>query len=310
MGFQVGPQLGALLQRLLGTVHHQKDAGNGHHHGEVVEHIVPQLVLLLRQGVQVHRVHHDAGHAQLLVHPLDHVLLVDALVLPADEIAVQVKIHVIHGMALGQRLVHKDVVHIEGVLGQLHLRLAQHLGAVDDAVHQDVFVRREPADLVPVEDAVLRQDALVVDGQLGVVRHMLIHIVAQQQIHRLLHGGEFPQLGHGLLQAVGIQPVIGIHDLEIQALRVADALIDALAVAAVLLMDDPHDVGVAGGELVCDFAGIVLGAIVHQNDLGVLPRGQQRLDAVGHIRGRVVARHGKGDEFHKALLHSESIPII
>ena len=79
----------------------------------------------------------------------------------------------------------------------------------------------------------------------------------------------------------------------------AERLIDALAVATVLLMDDADDGGVFFGVGIGDLAGVVLGAVIHKDDLGVLPRGEQGLDAVIHIGSRVVVRHGKGDEFHR-----------
>ena len=80
------------------------------------------------------------------------------------------------------------------------------------------------------------------------------------------------------------------------------AIIGLIAAAAVLLMNDADDGGVLFGVGVGNFAGVVLGAVIHKDDLGVLPRGEQGLDAVIHIGSRVVARHGKGDEFHRSLL--------
>ena len=302
MCLEVIPQLAALGQCLLAAVQRQEDAGDCHHHREIVQHVGTQLGLLRRQGVDIDRVHHNAGDAQLLVNALDHVGLVDALILAPDEVAVEVKVHVVDGFDLRQRLVDEDVVNIEGVLGQLHAAAAQHLGAVDDAVHQDVFVRRELADLLPGENAAFGQDALVVDDVAGVVGHMLIDIVGHHQIKRLLVVEVGAQLGQDLLQGIGVEPVVGVDDLEVDAGGIADALVDALAVAAVLLMYGFYDGGVLFGVGVGNFAGVVLGAVIHKDDLGVLPRGEQGLDAVIHIGSRVVARHGKGDEFHRSLL--------
>ena len=188
------------------------------------------------------------------------------------------------------------------MLGQLHAAGAQDLGAVDDRVHQDVLARRELADLLPSENAALGQDALVVHDILGVVGHMLIDIVGHHQIKRLCIVEVGAQLSQNLLQGLGVQPVIGVHDLEVDAGGIADALIDALAVAAVLLMDDADDGGVLFGVGVGNFAGVVLGAVVDEDDLGILARGEQGFDAVIHIGSRVIARHGKGDEFHRSLL--------
>jgi len=96
-----------------------------------VEHIGPQFLLAL-EGVEVLTVDHMLGDAELLVHALDHDALVDALVGTADEVAVEVKVHIIHGLDERQRLVDEDVVYVEGMLGQHHAALAQHLSAVHD----------------------------------------------------------------------------------------------------------------------------------------------------------------------------------
>ena len=83
-----------------------------------MEHIGSKLLFAL-EGVEVLTVDHVPGDAELLVHALDHDALIDALVGAADEIAVEVEVHIIHGLDEGQGLVDEDVVHIEGVLGQL-----------------------------------------------------------------------------------------------------------------------------------------------------------------------------------------------
>ena len=49
--------------------------------------------------------------------------------------------------------------------------------------------------------------------------------------------GALVQAGPHLLEGVGVQPVVAVHDLVVEAGGVADALVDALAMAAVLLMD-------------------------------------------------------------------------
>ena len=74
------------------------------------------------------------------------------------------------------------------------------------------------------------------------------------------------------------------------------------ALYARLSVDDANDGGVFFGVGVGNFAGVVLGAVVDKDDLGILACGEQGLDAMIHISSRVVARHGKGDEFHKKLL--------
>ena len=139
---------------------------------------------------------------------------------------------------------------------------------------------------------------------------MLIDIVGHHQVKGLCIAEVGAQLGQDLLQGIGVQPVIRVHDFEVDAGGIADALIDALAVAAVLLMDDADDVGVFFSVGIGDLAGVVLGAVIHKDDLGVLPRGEQSLNAMVHICGRVVARHGKGDEFHRSLLLKGKIYLL
>ena len=89
---------------------------------------------------------------------------------------------------------------------------------------------------------------------------MLIDIVGHHQIKRLLVVEVGAQLGQDLLQGIGVEPVVGVDDLEVDAGGIADALVDALAVAAVLLMNDADDGGVLFGVGVGNFAGVVLGA--------------------------------------------------
>ena len=64
--------------------------------------------------------------------------------------------------------------HIEGVLGQHHAALAQHLGAVQDRVHQQVLVGAEVAHVHPCEEPLLREDVGVPHGMAGAVLGVLI----------------------------------------------------------------------------------------------------------------------------------------
>ena len=136
---------------------------------------------------------------------------------------------------------------------------------------------------------------------------MLVHIVADHHVRRGAAGHQSGQAGQNLFQGVGVQPVVAVHYLIVQACGVADALIHTLAVAAVFLMDGLDDGGIFGDVLVADGGGIVLhGTVVHKDDLGLLSGRKQGLDAMAHICRRVVARNGKGDEF---LLHKMIAPF-
>ena len=218
---EVLPQPGALGLCLVAAVQQQEDVAHGHHHGQIVHHVGVQTFLIL-QLIQILTVDHVLGDPQLLIHPLYHDALVHALVGTADEVAVQIQIHVVHALDIGQGLVDKNVVHIEGVLGQHHAALAQHLGAVHHRVHQDVLVRAEVAHMGPVEQAVLGEHVGVAHGQGGVVLHMLVHIVADHHVRRGAAGHQSGQAGQNLFQGIGVQPVIAVHYLIVQAGGVRD----------------------------------------------------------------------------------------
>ena len=160
---------------------------------------------------QIPALDHQPGHPDLLLHPAHHHRLVHRLVGPADKIAVKVQIHVIDALHGREGLVDKDIVHIEGVLGQLQPTVPQQLGAVDHRVHQKVLGGTEPAHLIPGKDPILGKDIAVAHDLSGVVLHMLVDIVGDEQIQRLGPPGGLPQLVQHHLKGLGVQPVIGVH---------------------------------------------------------------------------------------------------
>ena len=78
----------------------------------------------------------------------------------------------------------------------------------------------------------------------------------------------------------------------------AQTLVDALAVAAVGLVDDLDNVGVPGGVVVRDGAGVVLGAVVDDDDLHPLSAGEKAVDAAREIVLGVVAGYGDSQQLH------------
>ena len=110
---------------------------NDDHHGKLMVQISLKPAL---HGVDLFLgvcPHHQAGHTELLIQALDHVLRRDGLILPPDEITVYVKIHIIQALHVGQGLVHVKVIHVEGVLGKLHARISEDLGAEIHGVHHE-----------------------------------------------------------------------------------------------------------------------------------------------------------------------------
>ena len=181
------------------------------------------------------------------------------------------------------------------MLGQHQAAVPQKLAAVDHRVHQQVLGRQELVNLLPGEHLAHREHVPVIDGVAGVVLHVLVHIIAHHHVHRVF--GEGAQLVHHLVQAGHIQPVVRVHHLVVQAGGVGQALVYALAVAAVGLVDDPHHIGVLFGIPVGNGGGVIGGAVVHQDDLGLIAGLQEGFDAAVHIGGRVVAGHRERDQF-------------
>ena len=60
-----------------------------------------------------------------------------------------------------QRIVHINIVHIEGVLRQLHLAQLQHFRAVDDRMHEDILIQSKTSDVIPAENLVFREHIIV-----------------------------------------------------------------------------------------------------------------------------------------------------
>ena len=48
---------------------------------------------------------------RLLIYALDHVGLVDTLILAADEVAVEVKVHIVDSLDLGQDVYKRQTIH-------------------------------------------------------------------------------------------------------------------------------------------------------------------------------------------------------
>ena len=159
----------------------------------------------------------------------------------------------------------------------------------------------KPAALLPGESLLHREHAPVAYRVAGVVHRVLIHIVADHQIQRLRALRQFLQPVQHPGQLLHIQPVVGVHHLVVHACGVPESLIDPLSVPAVGLMDHPDDPRMLRRQPVADGRGIILGAVVDQNDLDPVAAGEQSRHAFFHISGAVVAGNRKCDQFHVIL---------
>ena len=156
-------------------------------------------------------------------------------------------------------------------------------------MHEQVLPHLEVPDLVPAKDAAHRQLAAVVDGVSGVVLNVLVDVVGEHEVNLLVGGNELPQLGEKGLQGVRVGPVVGVDVLEVDTVGVCHRLHDGDAVAAVLLVDGLHDVGIALLPLVGLGRGLVLGAAVIDDDdlhvIGIVGAHEDGLDALIHVGG-------------------------
>ena len=123
----------------------------------------------------------------------------------------------------GEPLIDEDIIHIEGVLGQLQIAVSQKLGAIDDRVHQKVLGGAEAADLIPAKDTVFGKYVAVGHDLLSIVLYMLVDVVGNCHVDRLSFLQHIAKAGEQTAECAGIYPVVRVNDLVIHAACVTDA---------------------------------------------------------------------------------------
>ena len=174
-------------------------------------------------------------------------------------------------------------------------------------MHGEILGHVQAANAVPGNRRFPRREHIGIADR-GVVFgvSMGVHIVAHHQVHPA-GGFQRIQLIQNLLQRGFIQPVIRIHHFKIAAGGQLQALIDALAVAAVFLMVYADGFGVAACPFIGDLPGFIVRAIVNDNDLHPGRPREQRSQAFFHVILRIVAGHRDGKGFLIVLRHC-SVP--
>ena len=122
---------------------------------------------------------------------------------------------------------------------------------------------------------------------LCVVHEVVVHEIGEDEVE--LRAGLcmlFENVEHHA-ERLGLYPVVGVDHLEVHAACARDALVDATAPAGVFLVDDGNRVGVAALVVARDLEGVVLGAVVNDEDLAAVLG-----DAGAHVGCGIVA----GDE--------------
>ena len=74
------------------------------------------------------------------------------------------------------------------MLGQSQIALPQQLRPIDHGMHENILAGSKEAAVLPGEHLILGEYVVIVDGVGGIVRHVLIDIVAQHHIERRFHG--------------------------------------------------------------------------------------------------------------------------
>ena len=218
------------------------------------------------------------------------------LIRPADPVTVKVCVEIVHFPHIGYRLIDHQVVLIENMFGKRLLPFTHDLGAESAGMDGEHLVYPEGFGILPCEDTVLRQHGGIVDGAIPVAVGMDVVVVCHYHIHAALPLAFLKSVQK--FGEIGAEGVVAVHDLEIGAGGVLQSLIDALTVAAVFLMNDPHNVREFPGIFVGDFSGVILGAVINNDDLHPVSPGQEALDALLHIVLRIVAGYCDRQKLH------------
>ena len=172
------------------------------------------------------------------------------------------------------------------MLRQFQAGGAQHLGAVDHRMHEQVLRAVEMTYLVPGELAPDREHVGVADGRGASLVDLLVHVVGNHQIGWIRLLKLSAQVGHDGFHRFAIEPVVGIDHLEIHAGGIFQAGVHRAAMAFVLLMNRAHDARMLGLQAACHLERVVLGgAVVNQKNFDIVAAGQQRIDAFLHVFG-------------------------
>ena len=198
-----------------------------------------------------------------------------------------------------KRLIHKDVVHIEGMGRERKSRIPEHLCAVNYRMHQNVLTQLEVLHLIPGEDLSRRHRMAVLHGLLVLCPLLLIDKVRDQHIQLFIFPDKPAQGVKHLPVSIAVHPVVAVHHLEKHAVRILQAGIDRFTVAAVLLVDGPADIRILRLILPRNLQGVVLlGTVIHDDNLHLLAARKQRLDAVSHIFRGIVTRNRNCQNLH------------
>ena len=193
--------------------------------------------------------------------------------------------------------VDEDVIDVERVLRQFQPAIAQKLRAIDDRMHEQVLGLAETLGVLPPELPFRRKHVAITHRGMRAFVNLLVYVVRYDEVGRLGYIDLRTHVIEHLFERIAIEPVIRIHDLEIQPCRVRKAGVDRFAVPSVRLMNRFDDRWMAFLPLVGAHRGVVFGRTVVDDDdfdvIALVDAGHDRLDAGIHVGGRVIARNGE-----------------
>ena len=214
--------------------------------------------------------HHALVDETQLVDTANHHIGLHALPVAPDEIVVERRIQILHGLHPREWLVRVNEIHVERVLRQLHAGLSHYGGTVRQRVHENVFSQAEMPKIVPSQALAGLHGMSEVHYMLVALANLVIHIISDEHVDRLGGIGLFAQHGHDLFERFGANPIVGVHNLHIHAVCRRDAGVDGPSVPLVLLMDGAHDARIAGLEFLRHFQRAVGRSVIHDQHFDVV----------------------------------------
>ena len=94
---------------------------------------------------------------------------------------------------MGQRMVHKDVIHIEGVLWQIQSTFPEQLGAINNRMHQNILPLVQEFHIIPGKDLILGKRRAVAHDFFMLCALFFIDEITDKHIHHRLCSGQLLQ---------------------------------------------------------------------------------------------------------------------
>ena len=92
--------------------------------------------------------------------------------------------------------------------------------AVNHGVHQDILPKREALHFIPAENFVFRKSIAIGHDLFVLLPDLVIDEVCNEKVDAVSGKGNVSDLFQYIQKDLGIQPVIGVYDLEIKTARI------------------------------------------------------------------------------------------